>query len=148
VPLLHDPQFRSAIEARLSALRPGTPHTWGKMTVDQMLWHVNEFLAAAIGEGTLPVRKNSMPLLRPLMRIMLLYGPWPKSVPTNPGAVAHGEHDFEAEKGRCRALIAKFVSRPIDGPWPVDPTFGAATGKFASRLQARHLDHHLRQFGV
>jgi hypothetical protein len=87
-----------------------------------------------------------MPL--PLLRFVLLYMPWPKSAPTNRGAVATGEHDFEVERERCRVLIGRFAGRPLNGAWPVDPSFGAVSGKFASRLQAKHLDHHFRQFSV
>ena len=146
MPMLHDPAFRRAIEARLDALRPDSPRRWGSMTSDQMLWHVNQFLEAALGEGTMQPQKSSMPL--PLMRFMLLYMPWPKSARTAKDAVASGEHDFEVERSRCKTLIEKFASRPLDGAWPVDPSFGSVTGKFASRLQAKHLDHHFRQFNA
>lgn len=54
---------------------------------------------------------------------------------------------LEAERGRCLALIERFVARPLDGPWPVDSAFGAVTGTYTSRLQAKHLDHHFKQFG-
>jgi hypothetical protein len=144
--MLHDPAVRSTIEARLDTIRADSPRQWGSMRVDQMLWHVNQFLAASIGEGTLAAQKSPIPA--PVMRFFLLYMPWPKSAPTNKSAVATGEHDLEAERVRCKELIAKFVSRPIGGEWPVDPSFGAVTGKFASRLHAKHLDHHFRQFGA
>jgi hypothetical protein len=146
MPMLHDPAFHSSIQARLKALRPDSLRKWGIMTSDQMLWHVNEFLASALGEGTLPPQKSPIPL--PLLRFLLIYMPWPKSAPTNPGAVATGEHDFEAERSRCVALIEKFVSRKLDGAWPADPTFGPVSGRFASKLQAKHLHHHLRQFSA
>ena len=45
--LLHDPAIRDAIRARLQTLRPDAPRKFGKMTVDQMLWHVNQALAQA-----------------------------------------------------------------------------------------------------
>ena len=144
--MLHDPGFRKAIEARLDTLRSDSPRQWGSMTVDQMLWHVNQFLAAAVGEGTLPVQKTPIPA--PILRFFLIYFPWPKSAPTNKGAVAKAEHDFETERARCRALIARFVSRPIDGDWPMNASFAIANGRFESKLQARHLDHHFRQFGA
>ena len=144
--MLHDPAVRASIEVRLNTLSPDSRRQWGTLTADQMLWHVNQFLGAALGENTLPVQKAPLPL--PLMRFMLLYLPWPKSAPTNAGAVAKGEHDFEVERACCRALIGQFASRPLESEWPVDPTFGAAGGKFASKLQARHLDHHFRQFGA
>ncbi len=37
---------------------------------------------------------------------------------------------------------------PLDGPWPVDATWGEVTGPFASKIQAKHFDHHLRQFNA
>jgi hypothetical protein len=40
------------------------------------------------------------------------------------------------------------VNRPVDGEWPDDPSFGRVSGKFASKLHAKHLDHHFRQFGA
>ena len=111
-----------------------------------MLWHVNQFLAASIGEGTLATQKSPIPA--PIMKFFLIYMPWPKSAPTNKAAVATDGHDLEAERARCKELIAKFVSRPVNGEWPVDPSFGSVSGKFASRLQAKHLDHHFRQFNA
>jgi hypothetical protein len=146
MPTLHDPAFRASLVARLNALDPSSPRKWGAMSADQMLWHVNQFLAAALGEGTLPAHKPPLPA--PLMRLMVLYMPWPKSAPTNPGAVAGETHDFEAEKARCRTLIERFAAKPMEGAWPADPSFGQSTGTFASKLQAKHLDHHFRQFGA
>ena len=144
--MLHDPAVRSSIESRLDAIRADSPRRWGSMSADQMLWHVNQFLAASIGEATLATQKSPIPA--PIMKFFLIYMPWPRSAPTNKRAVASGEHDLEAERARCKALIAKFVSRPVNGEWPVDPSFGPVSGTFASRLQAKHLDHHFRQFNA
>jgi hypothetical protein len=141
---LHDPATRSSIEARLKALRPDAPRQWGSMTPDQMLWHLNQFLTFSIEGGS---QKRKRPAMAAAMfRFILLYMPWPKGAPTNPKARAQGSHDFVAERERCLALIAKFVSRPLDAQWPEDPSFGEMTGVFASKLQAKHFDHHLRQF--
>lgn len=146
MPMLHDSAVRSSIEARLEAIRADSPRRWGSMRVDQMLWHVNQFLAASLGEGTLAAQRSPIPA--PIMKFLLIYLPWPRSAPTNKSAIAKGEHDLEAERARCKELIGKFVSRPVDGEWPVDPSFGPVNGKFASRLQAKHLDHHFRQFSA
>jgi hypothetical protein len=146
MPMLHDPAVRSSIEARLNAIRPDSPRRWGRMSVDQMLWHVNQFLAASVGEGTLKPQKIPMPA--PLMKFFLIYMPWPKSAPTNKSAVAEVKYNLEAERAKCRDLIEKFVNRPVDGEWPDDPSFGPVSGKFASKLHAKHLDHHFRQFGA
>lgn len=145
--MLHDPAVRASLEARLETIRPDAARQWGNMTVDQMLWHVNQFLAAAIGEpSTTVVQKTPIPA--PIMRFMVIYLPWPKSAPTNKGAVAKAQYDFEAERAKCRALIAKLVAKPLDSEWPMDPSFHSASGKFHSQLQARHLDHHFKQFNA
>ena len=146
MPMLHDPDVRSSIEARLATIGSDSPRQWGTMSVDQMLWHVNQFLAASLGEGTLETQKSPMPPA--IMKFFLLYMPWPKSAPTNRGAVAGAKHDLEAERAKCRELITKFVSRPVDAAWPEDPSFGPVSGTFASKLQAKHLDHHFKQFGA
>lgn len=144
--MLHDPAVRGAMEARLGSLRADSEPRWGAMSVDQMLWHVNQFLGAALGDGCLEPQKSPLPL--PVMRFLVLHLPMPRSAPTNRSAVATMRYDFEAERARCRGLIARFVNKPLTDAWPADPTWGTAGGRFASRMQARHLDHHLRQFGV
>src|SRR4051812_13543489 len=90
MPTLHDPTVRRSIEARLDAIRADSPRQWGRMSVDQMLWHVNQFLAASIGEGSL--EKQKLPMPAPIIKFFVLYLPWPKSAPTNKSAVAKGEH--------------------------------------------------------
>ena len=144
--MLHDPAVRSNIESRLAALRPDSPRRWGSMTPDQMLWHLNQFLEFSLGEGSHPPQKFRIPA--PVMRFFLIYMPWPKGAPTHPSARALATHDFEAERARCRQLIDRFVSKPIDGPWPEDAAWGKVTGAWASKLQAKHFDHHLKQFGA
>jgi hypothetical protein len=145
MPMLHDHAFRQSIESRLNALRPDAPRKWGTMTPDQMLWHVSQVLSLALGE--ISGERTKIPIPLPIFRFVVLNLPWPKGAPTHPSAKPTAEYDFAAERARCLMLIDRFASRPIDGSWPVDPTFGAVTGKFQSRQQAKHLDHHLRQFG-
>lgn len=144
--MLHDPAVRREIETRLATLRADSPRKWGSMTADQMVWHLSQFLEFALGEGSHP--RGKMPLPLPIMRFMVLYMPWPKNAPTHPSALPQGAHDFEAERNRCLALLDRFVSQPLDGPWPEDAAWGNAGGRFASKLLARHFDYHLSQFGA
>ena len=48
---LHDVAHRSALIERVRALRPDSTRRWGKMSVDQMLWHVNDAIAAALARS-------------------------------------------------------------------------------------------------
>jgi hypothetical protein len=143
---LHDVAHRSALVERVRALRPDSTRRWGKMSVDQMLWHVNDAIAAALGEITLEARKPPLP--RPLLRFVILNMPWGKSAQTMPEFVAKRNYDFAAEQARCLRLIDKMAATDIDGEWPTHPMLGRVSGADLSRLQAKHLDHHLTQFGV
>src|SRR5437867_3573417 len=118
------------------------------MTVDQMLWHVNTSLASSLGEIQLPPQKPPIPMPRALAKFMVLNLPWPKGSPTLRGLEATEQHDFEAERRRCLELLKKFTERSLGDPWPAHPVFGVTPGAQVSALQAKHLDHHLRQFGV
>jgi len=146
VPLFHDTAVRDALRTRVQSLTPDAPRQWGTMAVDQMLWHVNESLCSALGEKNHELIKGAIPA--PLLKFIVVNFPWPKGAPTYPGFVAGDRYDFAAELTRCLRLIDTFASRSIEGPWPDSPVFGPVNGRFVSRLQAKHLDHHLKQFGA
>lgn len=146
---IHDAEDRAALKRRVLSLRPDTARRWGSMTVDQMLWHVNESFRLALGDGRFEPIKGVPPLPKVVLRWLLLNAPWPKGrAPTYQEMVARQPYDFAAEQARCLQLVDRMASRSIDGAWPVNPTIGYMSGRHWSRLQAKHLDHHLRQFGV
>lgn len=146
MPLLHDPQCRSDIEARLRSLHSENKPRWGRMSVDQMLWHVNEGLALSLGQITTSPHKTPLP--QAIMKILVLTLPWPKGAPTMPVLEAKQHYDFEAERARCLQLLKAFTTKGLTDAWPLDPVFGDVNGGFKSKLQAKHLNHHLKQFGV
>ena len=144
--LLHDEAVRTTIEARLDRLRPDTRPRWGKMSVDQMLWHVNQALETDLGRIEAPFEKSFMP--RPVLKFIVLNMPWPKGAPTNHAWVSSSNHDFQTERSRCRQLMRDLAGKLLDESWPVHPNFGRMSGRDVSRLHAKHLDHHLKQFGA
>ena len=149
MPSLHDSEDRNKIKSRLQAIKPNATPKWGSMTVDQMMWHVGSTLELCL--GTLPhgdEKSSAPPLPKPWLRAIVLSLPWPKGAPTLPSVKATNRYDLEAERARALQLIETFASRPLDGPWPVHPILGTMSGKQYSRLQAKHFNHHLTQFGV
>jgi hypothetical protein len=145
--LLHDPAVRDAIRARVQKLSPNANRKWGKMSVDQMLWHVNEALRNALGEWAPKDMRILLP--KPVLRFVVLNLPWVKGAPTAPEFVAGKRYDFEAERSRCLRLIDEFTSRSIDAlNWGHSAAFGDLSGRQWSQLHAKHLDHHLNQFSV
>jgi hypothetical protein len=145
MPLLHDTAVRDGLRKRLQAMPATAQRKWGSMTADQMLWHCADAMEIAMGRKQ--AARKSMPIPGPILRFLVLSAPWPKGAPTLQELVATTTHDFEAERKRCLALIDEFAARDVDGPWPVHATLGAMSGNQFSRLHAKHLNHHLMQFG-
>lgn len=131
---------------RIQSLAPDSRATWGKMSVDQMLWHVNKALGLSLGHET--VGPGSLPLPAPVLKFLALRLPWMKGAPTHPDFVAKATHDFAAERARLLSLIDEVVAKPMSHDWPRHPAFGKMTGFEATQLMAKHIDHHLRQFGA
>ena len=146
--LLHDQATRANIRRRIESLTPETPRQWGKMSIDQMLWHVNEGLSMSLGKITPAPFKTPLPKF--LMKFLVINVPWPRGSPTVPEIAAKkgAQYDFAAERARLLALVDEFAAKDINGQWAPSPGFGAMTGKESSTLAAKHLTHHLNQFGV
>jgi hypothetical protein len=145
--LLHDPATRESIRDRVKKIGPASARQWGKMTPDQMLWHVNQLLSEGLGQVRFGPFKPPVPFA--IGKFIALKFPWPKGVPTRPDLLADGKRpNLEAERARCLDLIDAFVAKSLGDAWPWSTAFGKMTGKEWSQLNAKHMDHHLRQFGV
>ena len=144
---MHDPGRGDELRLRVQALTPDTKPRWGKMSVDQMLHHVNLVLMESLGEHT-PAR-SIRGLPESLVRWAIISMPWGKGAPTRPDMlIPPGEHyDFALEKARCLSMIDRFLAKPMDAAWPRSANF-SMTGRHWSQLQYKHLNHHLTQFGV
>ena len=145
--LMHDPGRGDELRRRVRALTPGTTPLWGKMTVDQMLHHVNLVLLESLGEHTPEPNIRGLPPA--LVRWAILNIPWGKGAPTRPDMlIPPGQrYDFEQEKAACLSMIDRFLAHPMETPWPRSANF-TMTGRHWSQLQYKHLNHHLTQFGV
>lgn len=145
--MLHNPSVREALRARVASLNPASTRQWGKMSVDQMLWHVNQTMAYSLGDMTAAPMKTPLPA--PIMKLLVLNMPWPKGAPTVPELIAGERYSFDTERARCLELIDRFTARKLDdASWGISPSLGALTGKEWSRLNAKHLNHHLTQFSA
>jgi hypothetical protein len=143
---LHEPAVRTSIRSRVEGLKPTAVRRWGKMSVDQMLWHCNQVLGTALGD----VKAESVPVPFPVpvIKFILLTLPWIHGAPTAPQYQAVDSHTFETERAKCLELIDRFGAAPVDRDgWP-RAVFGELSGREWSRLQAKHLNHHLKQFSA
>jgi hypothetical protein len=145
--MLHEPAVLASLTERLKRLTPASQRQWGKMTVDQMLWHLNEGFEMGLGRRT--VSKMKVPLPRFLLRFLIFNVPWPKGkARTHPDLEARATYDFETERARTVSLLGEVASRPLEGAWPDSYSIGRMSGRDWSRLGAIHVDYHLKQFGV
>lgn len=144
--LLHDPEVHASIKKRVQSLRVDARRQWGTMSTDQMLWHVNVSMREAVGEYTPQLKP--LPVPKAVLRWAIINVPWGRGARTRPDMSAVATYDFDAEKAACLSLIDRIVARPLSAAWPNSASMGKMTGKHWSRLTAKHLDHHLRQFGT
>lgn len=151
IPDVFDSASVDALLRRIAALTPDTPPQWGTMSAAAMLAHVN-VAYEMIYEPAKHPRPNA--LLRFILKLVAKGGvvgpnPYPKSSRTAPAFLISGPRDFGAERARLEA----FVRRVRDEGRAVfegreSPSFGPLTADEWSVLFGKHLDHHLRQFGV
>jgi hypothetical protein len=143
--LLHDPEVYASIRKRIESLRPETKRQWGKMTIDQMLWHVNVSMREAVGEYK--PKLAPLPVPKSFLRWAVLNIPWGRGARTRPDMYAVSPYDFAEQKTECLALVERIYKQPLTSPWPESASMGPMTGQHWSQLTAKHLDHHLKQFG-
>jgi hypothetical protein len=75
--------------------------------------------------------------------------PFKKNMPTAPEFIVKKKPGFEAEKDKLINLIKSFSQNGHGGiTKETHPFFGKMTMEEWDALQYKHLDHHLRQFGV
>jgi hypothetical protein len=123
-----------------------TPH-WGKMTPLEMVAHLSDSLRMASGE--LEAAPKKVPLrFSPLKQLVLYLLPIPKGVPSSPELLGRKPGDWSTEIAGLREELNGIVERGAEALAPSHPAFGKLSAKQWGVLIYRHMDHHLRQFGV
>ncbi len=146
---LFDPSAAADILSRFQQLQPDSKALWGKMNVAQMLAHIQVPTQVSLGERQL---KRSIPgfLFGSFAKKKLLSDkPFPVGLPTDPSFLMKGDHDFQTEKQKAFALLSKLIDGGEAGVTKAThPFFGKMTASEWGILTWKHMDHHLRQFGV
>jgi Protein of unknown function (DUF1569) len=136
--------------ARINLLTPESHRLWGKMTVDQMLAHLNVPYEMGI-DNSHPRPGFFARFMAKLFAKSMVVGekPYPKNGMTAPSFVMKGAKDFDKEKQRLIAYLEKTLAlgaQHFEGKESL--SFGPLTAKEWSILFYKHNDHHLQQFGV
>jgi hypothetical protein len=135
--------------SRIDQLKPASPRQWGKMEVAQMMAHCSAALDMASGRLNRP-RVFIGRLIGPLFKsIYTNEKPFGKNAPTDPKLVFSDQRDFQREQQQLKSKLRQFhVAGESGCTKHPHPFFGAFTPQQWSRGMYKHLDHHLRQFGV
>jgi Protein of unknown function (DUF1569) len=144
---LFDPAVKQGIISRINSLTPQSKALWGKMNVSQMLAHLQMPIAIAYGTHQ-PKGSFLLRIIGPLFKSKLWdETPYKQSLPTDPTFVMTGsEKDFEKEKTKLLEMVNRFTESAVAGER--HPVFGKMNKENWSKATWKHLDHHLKQFGV
>lgn len=146
---IFNPIHTAEILNRIDKLSPNSQPQWGQMDVAQMLAHCSSFqdiamgnsfpargwLGIVIGRFVKPVFYNDKPLAR--------------NMSTIPTILIADEKEFEQERNMLKQNIITFQNNgPEQCSTHPHPFFGKLTAEQWGKGIYKHLDHHLKQFGV
>jgi hypothetical protein len=148
MPSLFDHKTRDAILDRIGRLTSDRKPLWGRFTAPEMVCHVSCDLRQGLGE--LVTAAPSGPLSHaPLNWLAIHVIPWPKGKGRSPPEfLATRPTTWQADVSRLRDLIRRSADRGPEARWPPSRVFGRISGRSWGVMLHKHLDHHLRQFGV
>jgi hypothetical protein len=138
------------VKQRIAQLRPDSARQWGTMNAAQTVAHCSGSFEMALGDKT-PPRVLLGRIIGPLVkrRAILSDEPLHRNSPTAKELVVQGDRDLATERARLHGLIDRFVAAgPKECTTHPHSFFGPLTPEEWARLMYKHLDHHLRQFGV
>jgi hypothetical protein len=138
------------VKARTVRLRPDSERQWGKMNAAQAVAHCAASMEMAVGDR-LPQRMLLGRVMGGFVKPMLLGNddPMRRNSPTMPGLVVSDERQLDTERARLCALIDRFAAGGTQGCTTHPHSFfGRLNPQEWAILMYKHLDHHLRQFGV
>lgn len=135
---------------RLGRLSPDSERQWGKMSPSQMMEHTARVLEMAMSAEQ-PIKQLFIGKAISWIFRKDFVGekPFGKNAPTGADYKIRNDPDLDATRERLRSLIEKFHGHGPDAlEGNVHPFFGKLTGDEWGVTQYKHVDHHLRQFGV
>jgi len=147
---LFEPAAATEVKERLAQLRPESERLWGTMNPAQAVAHCSGGLQLAIGEMR-PPRMLVGSVIGWIVKPLVLADdrPMRRNSPTVKGLVIQDERDLGVERERLRGLIDRFAAAGPEGCTTHPHSFfGRLTPEEWATLMYKHLDHHLRQFGV
>ena len=136
---------------RINNLTPETQRKWGKMSVDQVLAHLNvaydlTFTPEKFPKPSFIAKFLLSRFVKPKITNEI---PYKQSLPTSPVFIIADERNFEEEKAKLIGNIQRVQQlgkEAFEGKENIN--FGKMAAQDWNNMFAKHLNHHLDQFGV
>ena len=150
---LFEPTLVEDVKRRIMGLHPESERRWGKMPLALVLAHCTSGLQMAM--GTINPKRAPFPanVIGPLIK-PLVFGddkPIRRNSPSSPELFTAdpSQCEFERERTQLIEAIDSFVSTgAVCCSQHPHPFFGPLKPQQWAILMYKHVDHHLRQFGV
>lgn len=143
---------KTSIINRIHQLSPQSQRQWGTMSIEQMMVHCSDQIRVCL--GTKAFKNRSSWFTRNVAKWIGMNLPLdlPKNMRTfkeiNPTmGVMTATSTFEADKNLLLTEIQNMELKADDFKF-VHPMLGKLSKSEVTKLTYKHLDHHLKQFGV
>ncbi|NCD70639.1 DUF1569 domain-containing protein [Mucilaginibacter agri] len=141
-----DKHDRQNLINRIQQLNENSMPLWGKMSAYQMLRHCSLWHEMALRQRTYKQAFIGRLFGKVALKSMLKDEPLKQNMPTVPSFIVKGEGDISSEKQKLISLIDDHAQCTNSGF--IHPFFGKMSLEQGIAIASKHLDHHLKQFGV
>jgi oxepin-CoA hydrolase / 3-oxo-5,6-dehydrosuberyl-CoA semialdehyde dehydrogenase len=137
---------------RIHGFRENDVPGWGKMNALQAAVHLRRAIEVSLGE--VAVQDHSTWMSRKVMKKVFfdILSKWPKGITNDNAALYHPDPtgDLRAEKIVLLAAMERFAEAVEREPakMTMSEKFGPTSLDEWRLMHGRHLEHHLRQFGL
>jgi len=144
---IFDKTGNEAIIARINSLTTESKVLWGKMTVDQICKHCTSAINVAFGKQDVKVN-FLIHFLGKMLKNKIFNSEFKRNSPTAKEFVFTNHYNLEIAKKEFVESFSQFAHghqaiKVIDHPF-----WGKMTYEDWDKLMWKHVDHHLKQFGV
>jgi hypothetical protein len=143
---IFDAKTRDELGDRINSLSENSAPKWGKMNVSQMMKHCTQWDEMALGKKKYKQSLIGKLFGRMALKDMMKDEPVKKNLPTVPSFKIKEDCDVAEEKKKWMRLLDEYRNFSNDGF--IHPFVGAMTKENTGFMVYKHIDHHLRQFGV
>ncbi len=145
---LRSEHTRAEVVARIFALNPESSGLWGEMSTARVLPHLADAMRLAFEDGEVVTADADAPFAAK-RREWIHEWPWPEGkAKSPPEGMKTQPTNWETDVASLVDSIERFANLNPEELAASHPLFGRMTLNDWDALMFKHLDHHLRQFGV